>query len=400
MQTISQSNHAWPLPPSALKPALTLALAIEHAPMGILMLRNQESGTLQPVIGEGLQEEAWQTCGSALCSLEPITRAFAQNARYSVRDIMEDGETRLRPIAEGLGWRAMDVVPLRLTDDSVIGAVAALFKGVRRPRERSSALAEELGRLLALALDNARVRHDSEKRRATIEELSHARMQFVARMSHELRTPLQSITGYIDLLALANPDPLTPRQRRMLERMRVGERVLARVIDDLVGMARLEAGRLSYDLTDIAGHSAVSAAAVIIQPLAEQKHLRLEVVGGGAGVVLRADETKLRQILINLLANAVKFTPDGGKVRVVCRADGNEAVFEVWDTGEGIPDSKIESAFQPYVQLGNQSSRMAGSGLGLAISREFAHGMGGSLTARSAPERGSVFTLRLPRVAS
>ena len=81
MQTISQSNHAWPLPPSSLKPALTLALAIEHAPMGILMLRNQDSGTLEPVIGEGLHEEAWLTCGTALCALEPITQAFANNAR-------------------------------------------------------------------------------------------------------------------------------------------------------------------------------------------------------------------------------------------------------------------------------------------------------------------------------
>ena len=400
MQTISQSNHAWPLPPSALKPALTLALAIEHAPMGILMLRNQDSGTLEPVIGEGLHEEAWQTCGTALCALEPITQAFANNARYSVQDVMDDGAHGLRPIAEGSGWRAIDVVPMRLTDDTVVGAVAALFKSARRPRQRSSALAEDLGRVMGLALENARHRSDSEKRRTIVEELSHARMQFVARMSHELRTPLQSITGYIDLLALANPDPLTARQRRMLERMRVGERILERVIDDLVGMARLEAGRLKYDVTEIAGHSAVSAAAVIIQPLADEKRLRLEITGGGAGVIVRADETKLRQILINLMANAVKFTPDGGKVRVVCRADGDDAVFEVWDTGEGIPDSKIESAFEPYVQLGSQPSRMAGSGLGLAISREFAHAMAGSLTARSAPERGSVFTLRLPRVVS
>jgi signal transduction histidine kinase len=171
-------------------------------------------------------------------------------------------------------------------------------------------------------------------------------------------------------------------------------------MDDLTGMARLEAGRLDYMITDVTARTAISTAAVVVQPLAEQKSLRLELwPGGGDGrdLVAKADDAKLKQVLINLMANAVKFTPAGGTVRVGCRAEDSVVVFEVADTGEGIPVGRLEDAFEPYVQLGDAKSRIAGSGLGLAISREFAHGMGGSLSAISTPGEGSVFTVRLPR---
>ena len=393
-------RETWPLPDSALKPALALALAIEHAPMGMLMLRDDGAGTLEPVVSEGMSDGARQLFQGQRPGIGPVGVCFSEHRRVTITDVLHDVDagTALRDAAVGAGFRALDVVPLMLGDGDVIGAVAALFPGVRRPSARTGVLAELCGRLTAVALDNARMRADADRRRDIVEGLSRARMQFVARMSHELRTPLQSITGYIDLLALGKPDPLTPRQQRMLEHVRVSEKILIRVMDDLTGMARLEAGRLDYMITDVAARTAISTAAVVVQPLAEQKSLRLELAAGdGADLVAKADDAKLKQVLINLMANAVKFTPAGGTVRVGCRAEDTVVVFEVADTGEGIPFGRLEDAFEPYVQLGDAKSRIAGSGLGLAISREFAHGMGGSLSAISTPGEGSVFSVRLPR---
>lgn len=393
-------RELWPLPDSALKPALALALAIERAPRGFLMLRNDGSGSLDPVVGEGLTTEELQLFGPQHVGVGPVGTACAEHRRVSIRDCTTDGgvESTLRELALGIGFRGIDVVPLALADGSVIGAVAALFPGARGPSPRAGALAENCARLMAIALDNARMRADADRRRDIVEGLSRARMQFVARMSHELRTPLQSIAGYIDLLAMGKPDPLTPRQQRMLENVQVSEHILLQVIDDLTGMARLEEGRLDYDISGVSTSAMIDAVAVVIQPLAEQKHVRLETVGkAAADLVVMADEAKLQQVLINLLANAVKFTPSGGTVRVSCRAEDSAVMLEVADTGQGIPAGKLEDAFEPYVQLGDAKSRIAGSGLGLAISREFVHRMGGSLSAISDEGRGSVFTVRLPR---
>ena len=392
-------RETWPLPDSALKPALALALAIEHAPMGVLMLRADGTGELEPVLCEGMTDEAFLRFGAQRPGIGPVGTAYSEHRRVSVRDatLDGDGEVALRDIAEGVGFRGMDVVPLVCDDGSVIGAVAALFPGARCPSERAGALAQACARLMALALENARLNADAERRRKIVEGISKARMQFVARMSHELRTPLQSITGYIDLLALGKPDPLTPRQQRMLEHVRVGEEVLMHVMDDLSAMARLEAGRLEYNITDVVAGIAITSAAVVIRPLAEEKRVRLTVSPRCGEVVVRADDFKLKQVLINLMANAVKFTPRGGTVRVSCRTEQNGVVFEVADTGDGIPADKLESAFEPYVQLGDSTSRVAGSGLGLAISREFVHGMGGTLTATSTMGKGSHFMIWLKR---
>jgi signal transduction histidine kinase len=392
-------REMWPLPDSALKPALALALAIEHAPKGVLMLRNEGSGSLDPVVGEGMTSEELALFGPQHVGVGPVGLACAEHRRVSIRDCTTDGEgqSSLRDIARGIGFRGLDVVPLALADGSVIGAVAALFPGARCPSPRAGALAENCARLMAIALDNARMRADADRRRGIVEGLSHARMQFVARMSHELRTPLQSIAGYIDLLAMGKPDPLTPRQQRMLENVRVSEHVLLQVMDDLTGLARLEEGRLDYDITDVSTSSMIDSVMVVIQPLAEQKQVRLEEGSAGVDLRVRADEAKLQQVLINLMANAVKFTPPGGTVRVSCRAEGATVMVEVADTGQGIPAGRLEDAFEPYVQLGDAKSRIAGSGLGLAISREFVHRMGGSLSAVSDEGRGSVFTVCLPR---
>src|SRR5436190_4969227 len=393
------TRERWPLPGTTLKPALSLALAIEHAPMGVLMLRNDKSGHFEPFIAEGLSEEQSSRIGPHAPGVGPIGLAGSEHRRVTVDDVMHEGngtEPAFREIALAVGFRGLDCVPLTLDDGTVIGVLAALFRINRRPSARSARLAELCVRLMALALDNARLSADADRRREIVESLARARVQFVARICHELRTPLQSITGYIDLLRASALPSLTPQQIRILDRVYESEQVLIHVIADLTSMARLEAGRLEYDIDDVDANHAIVSSIAVIQPLADQKGIDVSFAASTVAPTVRADTTKLKQILINLLANAVKFTPAGGVIRVAARSTGKQTIFDVADTGMGIPAHDIERVFEPYVQLSNVSS-IAGSGLGLAISREFASGMEGSLTVTSRPGVGSVFTLRLPR---
>ena len=397
----SRIQQTWPLSDTDLQPALTLALAIEHAPMGILMLRDEKTGELEAVAAEGITQEQRERFGRHRPGIGPLGVAYSEHRRVTVLDIEGDGngngdtDGSLRELANAMGFRCLDVVPLMLADGAVIGVFAALFPRSRRQTARTSHMSDLCARLVALALENARMRADEERRRKIVEALARARVQFVARISHELRTPLQSIMGYIDLLRLGRPDPLTHNQAHMLERVREGEQVILRVIDDLLSMARLEAGRLEYDIGAVMVGDAIAAAVSIVQPLALRKHLHLDAPA--SSLIARADVTKLKQIFINLLANAVKFTPAGGIVSVHTRREGGMIVIDVSDTGPGIPSDKIQRVFEPYVQAIRPVDGLAGTGLGLAISREFAYRMGGSLSVTSTAGEGAVFTLRLPR---
>jgi signal transduction histidine kinase len=218
-------------------------------------------------------------------------------------------------------------------------------------------------------------------------------------MSHELRTPLQSIAGYLDLLRIDPADPLTPSQARHVERMRVSEQILVQVIDELITFAQLEAGHVSYHLVATRAVEALRVAEAVVGSLALERGVRLEVLPVPKGVVVSADAEKLKQVLVNLTANAVKFTPPGGVVTLACRVESTTVYFDVIDTGPGIAADQLAGIFEPYVQVGAQSTTpLGGSGLGLAISRDFALGMQGELTVRSVLGTGSVFTLRLPRL--
>lgn len=392
-------RETWPVSDSIARSALTFVLALENAPMGILMLRNRAADALEPALGEGLSDEACHRFGLQKVGVGPVGIAFAEHRRIAIRDIQTDGraEKNTRRLVEGIGARALEVVPLLLEDDQPIGAVVVFFRGRRRPSTRAAMLAEASGRLLAIALENARLQADAEERRQIIDQLAHARIRFAARLSHELRTPLQSIMGYVELMAMDSADPLTPRQRQMLERIHASESMMMRAIDDLVEVVRFETGRLTYETTDVDVCAAVRVATDVIQPIAAAKGLRLVVDAGAPSIQARADRVKVRQVLVNLLANAVRVTRAGGTVRVACRADASHVLFEIFDGRDAIAAAVTEGPFEQFTRLDGDDGGLTGSDLGVAISREFAHGMGGSLTMRNSHGAGAVATVRLPR---
>jgi len=197
--------------------------------------------------------------------------------------------------------------------------------------------------------------------------------------------------------------PVTEAQRAALARIELAQRHLLRHVNDVLNFARLQAGRLEYEVTAVRLADVLAELEPLIAPQLRTKALTYSVDVPGDCVV-RADRDKLVQVIVNLLSNAAKFTPAGGRVAVDCarRGDGSDTravVFlRVTDTGVGIPRDKYDAVFEPFVQVdATPAGRMAGSGLGLAISRELARGMAGDLTVESTPGAGSTFTLLLPR---
>jgi signal transduction histidine kinase len=232
--------------------------------------------------------------------------------------------------------------------------------------------------------------------RESAEAANQAKSSFLATMSHELRTPLNAIAGYVDLLALEVAGDLTPKQRMFLERIEHARKHLLGLIDDVLDYARLEAGRLvvrsrEVDVADVVAEvEAMLAADVAARGLTYTRE-------GGDSMAVWADPAKVRQILINLLGNALKFTDPGGTVTVRWRREHGEVRIEVADTGTGIKPDKLDTIFSPFVQgEGDLTRTRQGTGLGLAISRQLAWVMGGDIEVDSEPGRGSTFALILP----
>ena len=267
-------------------------------------------------------------------------------------------------------------------------------------------------------------RAGAERLRAAAEQANHAKAQFLATMSHELRTPLNAIQGYVQLLEMELNGPVNPAQRQTLARIDRAQRHLLGLITDILNYARLESGKVEYDVRPVALAEIVADVMPIVEPQIAARGLTLAVhlgsddaVSASAGddasdrapgpVTVWADREKLAQVLLNLLSNAIKFTPAGGRVRVELaeRADGlsapDVAYVRVADNGPGIPADKLDAIFEPFVQLHTGYARpQEGTGLGLAISRDLARGMGGDLRARSIPGQGATLTVTLRRVVT
>lgn len=237
------------------------------------------------------------------------------------------------------------------------------------------------------------------KRIAETEAANRAKSEFLAVMSHELRTPLNAIAGYTQLLELEIPGTVNEKQRDILERIARSHRHLLGLINDILNLARIEAGRVEYRIDDVPLTLMVNEILPMIEPQLFRKQMGL-AVRVPPQLVVRADLEKAQQILINLLSNAGKFTPPNGQIAVTAAADVERpcmVAISVEDNGVGIPADKLETIFDPFVQVDPSHTRTTeGSGLGLAISRDLARGMGGDLTARSVVGEGSTFTLTLP----
>jgi signal transduction histidine kinase len=237
---------------------------------------------------------------------------------------------------------------------------------------------------------------ESEARRDA-EEANRAKGEFLAMMSHELRTPLNAIDGYAELLEMEIRGPLTDAQRNDIGRIRKSQRVLLGLITDILNYVRIEAGQIRYALESVRIADLADAVIPLVAAQADLKRQQLTVRPPSEPALALADSDKLQQVLLNLLSNAVKFTNEGGGVSLEWSMCESRVEIRVTDSGIGIPVERLESIFEPFVQVDTSLTRVHhGTGLGLAISRELVRGMGGDLRVESTVDVGSTFTVTLP----
>src|SRR5437762_2562268 len=233
--------------------------------------------------------------------------------------------------------------------------------------------------------------------RLEAEAASKAKSEFLAIMSHELRTPLNAVLGYSELMEMGISGPITDKMREQIARIRISATHLLSLVNDILDLAKVEAGRLQVTSGPASAAGTVAAALALIQPQAAARNLELELLPLPApNPIYRGDDERARQILVNLLSNAVKFTPPGGTITVQIgqsqapdpetklQPKRSYVSFRVTDTGTGFPQEKLISIFDPFVQAQSGHARpREGSGLGLTISRRLARLMGGDLTVKS-----------------
>jgi chemotaxis family two-component system sensor kinase Cph1 len=234
--------------------------------------------------------------------------------------------------------------------------------------------------------------------RGEAERANRAKADFLAMMSHELRTPLNAIGGYAQMIEMGVRGPVTPNQMTDLQRIQSNQRHLLGLINNILNFAKLEAGQVAFNVTRVDLRDVITDVESLVLPQLRAKQLSFSAPRGETPLTVDGDAEKLRQILVNLVSNAIKFTSAGGSISITARPMENRAIVDVTDTGRGIPPDRLAAIFDPFVQVDRHANERGdqGIGLGLAISRELARNMRGDLTVSSVERQGSTFSLSLP----
>lgn len=287
----------------------------------------------------------------------------------------------------------LHTAPITAEEDGRAVGIVAVFEDVTAERRMRAELADYREHLEDLVEERTTELRETNARLA---EATNAKSAFLARLSHDLRTPLNSIIGFTRLLLKEMPGPINDEQRKQLAMVEGAGAHLLELINDVLDLSKIEAGRLELTFADVAVGELAEEIAALMSPLAAEKGLAWQLDVADPDVVLETDRRKVIQILANLLGNAVKFTREGS-VGLSVRRDDGDVLFEVTDTGIGVPAEAQERIFQEFEQV-SPDDRADGTGLGLAIAQRLAGLLHGSISLNSEPGAGSTFTLRLPLI--
>ena len=293
----------------------------------------------------------------------------------------------------------MEAQERRKFEEALLAAKQTAEAAARQLEEQALELELQHQLLLDQSDELKTLNEDLEKQREAADEANHAKSSFLAVMSHELRTPLNAIGGYVQLLEMGVHGAMTDPQLETLGRIDRSQKHLLRLINDVLNLARIEAGRIDYKIERVKISEVVASVLPMVEPQIARKNLQFTSVVS-EDLYASADIEKVQQIVLNVLTNAIKFTASEGKVGVEAGRRSDSQVFvRVVDTGTGIPPGMLEKVFEPFMQVDSSHSRpQEGTGLGLAISRDLARGMGGDLTATSTLGQGSTFELVLSSI--
>jgi PAS domain S-box-containing protein len=317
-----------------------------------------------------------------------------------MRDIVDERSypTRVREVLIGSGYRSVLAVPL-LRENHLLGALAV-------HRKRPGAFTPEVIELLktfatqsALAIQNARLFREIDDKSRQLAVASQHKSEFLANMSHELRTPLNAIIGFSEVLIERMFGEINDKQVEYLSDILESGRHLLSLINDILDLSKIEAGRMELQPTEFDLPTAIENTLILVRERAQRHgvalgHLHDEGVG-----MIRADERKVKQVLLNLLSNALKFTPEGGRIDLRSGLHDGEVQISVTDTGVGIAPEDQAAVFEEFRQVGAAAKKVEGTGLGLAISKKIIELHGGRIQVQSQVGAGSTFTFTLPLTA-
>jgi signal transduction histidine kinase len=332
----------------------------------------------------------------SLPSLDTTCRRCAlERKTIHTSDLLSDPEFAPPEPHHRENIRTVLSVPM-LREESLIGVITLWRREVRPFTAKQIALVETFARQAVLAIENVRLFNEIQQTSRQLEAASRHKSEFLANMSHELRTPLNAIIGFTRIVMRRSKEALEPLQYDNLEKILASGQNLLALINSILDLSKIEAGRIEVHATQVSLAPLLEQCMRTVEPLVRADAVALVKEFDGVPAALYTDEEKLRQIVLNLLGNAVKFT-ERGEIRLSARAENGSLDVAVSDTGIGIPADQLELIFEEFEQVDASSTRAhGGTGLGLAIARRLARLMGGDVRAESLQGRGSTFTLSLP----
>jgi signal transduction histidine kinase len=327
-----------------------------------------------------------------------VGRAAAARAPVQVADVSDTQvyESRIRDVLVQSGFRSLLAVPL-VSEDEVVGALVVNRRVAGEFPPRIVELLRTFATQSALAIQNARLFSELEDKRRQLEEANQHKSEFLASVSHELRTPLNAIIGFSEVMLERLFGEVNEKQEEYLQDILSSGRHLLSLINDILDLAKIEAGRMELEAGDFDLPQAIDNTLVLIRERALRRGITVERTVDPALGEIRGDERKIKQVMLNLLSNAVKFTPEGGRIAVRAAAANGTAEVSVVDTGVGIAPEDQEAVFEEFRQVGTDYARKhEGTGLGLALARKFVELHGGKIWVTSQVGQGSTFTFSIP----
>jgi signal transduction histidine kinase len=335
-------------------------------------------------------------------NLSRIARCIAERRTIEITDAVAAGSNEIaEKLARAGGYRSFVIVPL-VRQEQGIGAIALTHPEVGfKLNDKQLELLKTFAAQAVIAIENVRLFREIQDKSAQLEVANKHKSEFLANMSHELRTPLNAIIGFSEALSERMFGEVNEKQLEYLKDIYESGRHLLSLINDILDLSKIEAGRMELELSTFDLPSALSNAMTLIRERAQRHGIQLGLEVDKQLAEFSGDERKFKQIMLNLLSNAVKFTPDGGKVDVEARKLNGSLEVAVRDTGIGIAPEDQAAVFEEFKQVGRDRMRRAeGTGLGLALTKRFVELHGGAIRLESAPGKGSTFTVSLPLASS
>ena len=379
--------------------AKAAAGVIQNARLQLFLVRGEE---LYHVGGTGLSDEQRdrlrQLYPGPITSTSYAGLAIREKKVVHIPDVDADLERseKSRKIHEATGLKAILVVPM-IRDGEAIGCITTSFTEPGTFSDKQIALLKSFSDQAVIAIQNAQLFREIQEKGQQLEIANRHKSEFLANMSHELRTPLNAIIGFSEVLSEKYFGELNEKQADYVKDIHTSGKHLLSLINDILDLSKIEAGRMELDLAEFDLPSALQNALTLVRERAQRHGIKLDLESDPALGQFYADERKFKQIMLNLLSNAVKFTPEGGRVGVSAKPNGSAIEIAVADSGVGIADADQEAIFEEFKQVGTDYTKKAeGTGLGLALTKRFIELHGGTIRVSSAPGKGSTFTFTLP----